>query len=94
MSVCVVGRPEPKILKDRGEILKITSSSMRGSMRGSDLQFYQGLMIELLKGGMLGHEFCVIVDEMGLAVKALQQGDRVIVSFQIAVDESYYCDKK
>jgi threonine dehydrogenase-like Zn-dependent dehydrogenase len=90
MSVCVVGRPEPKILKGRGEILKITSSSMRGS----NLQFYQRLVIELLKGGMLGHEFCVIVDEMGLAVKALQQGDRVIASFQIAVDESYYCNKK
>jgi threonine dehydrogenase-like Zn-dependent dehydrogenase len=90
MSVCAVGRPEPKVLKGRGEILNITSSSIRGS----NLQFYQGLVIELLKGGMLGHEFCVIVDEMGLAVKALQQGDRVIASFQIAVDESYYCDKK
>jgi threonine dehydrogenase-like Zn-dependent dehydrogenase len=90
MSVCVVGRSEPKILKGRGEILKITSSSMRGS----NLQSYQGLVIELLKGGMLGHRFCVIVDEIGLAVKALQQGNRVVVIFQITVDESYYYDKK
>jgi threonine dehydrogenase-like Zn-dependent dehydrogenase len=83
MSVCVVGCLEPKILK-------ITISSMRDS----NLQLYQGPVIELQKGDILSHELCGIIQEMGLAVKGRQQGNKVVASFQVAVNERHYCDRK
>jgi hypothetical protein len=48
MSVCVADCPKPEILKDCGKIFKI----IRSSTRGSDLQLYQGPVIELEKGNM------------------------------------------
>jgi threonine dehydrogenase-like Zn-dependent dehydrogenase len=41
----------------------------------------------LQKGGILGHEFCGIVDSMGPDVTNLKKGDRVVASFQIACGE-------
>ena len=40
--------------------------------------------MQLEKGGILGHEFMGIVDEVGSDVKTVKQGDRVVASFRIA----------
>jgi threonine dehydrogenase-like Zn-dependent dehydrogenase len=51
---------------------------------GSDLHLLDGSVIQLSKGDILGHEFCGVVEEVGLAVKKVQKGKRYVASFQIA----------
>ena len=53
-----------------------------------------GVIVELQKGDILGHEFCGRVDSTGPAVKNLKEGDRVVASFQIACGECMYCKRK
>lgn len=63
-------------------------------MCGSDLHLLHGIVIEMKKGDVLGHEFCGIVDEIGSAVSRVKNGDRVVASFQIACGDCYYCKQK
>lgn len=51
-------------------------------------------MIQLEAGDILGHEFCGIVESKGPGVKNLQEGDRVVASFQIACGACMYCQQK
>jgi threonine dehydrogenase-like Zn-dependent dehydrogenase len=61
-------------------ILKVTGSTVCGS----DLHLLHGVVVELEKGDILGHEFCGVVESKGPGVKDLEIGDRVVASFQIA----------
>ncbi|KAL8984680.1 MAG: hypothetical protein Q9177_004635 [Variospora cf. flavescens] len=89
-DVQLVETYKPKILEDRDVILKVTGSTICGS----DLHLYRGVVVELQKGDILGHEFCGKVDSVGPNVKNLKPGDRVVASFQIACGECMYCQKK
>ncbi|KAK5202334.1 hypothetical protein LTR47_011837 [Exophiala xenobiotica] len=89
-SVKVVDVSKPAIIEDRDVILKVTGSTVCGS----DLHLLHGSIVEMQKGDVLGHEFMGVVDKMGPAVKGLNKGDRVVVSFQIACGECFYCKKK
>lgn len=44
-----------------------------------------GALVEMQKGDILGHEFMGVVESAGPKVTKLNQGDRVVVSFQLAV---------
>jgi threonine dehydrogenase-like Zn-dependent dehydrogenase len=46
-----------------------------------------GVIVQLEKGDILGHEFCGKVESLGPGVKGPQKGDRVVASFQIACGE-------
>jgi threonine dehydrogenase-like Zn-dependent dehydrogenase len=89
-KVEMVDVPKPKVVEDRDVILKVTGSTICGS----DLHLLHGVVVELQKGDILGHEFCGVVDEIGPGVKNLKKGDRVVASFQIACGECFYCKKK
>ncbi|KAH8658166.1 chaperonin 10-like protein [Xylariales sp. PMI_506] len=89
-KVEIVEVPKPKILEDGDVILKVTGSTVCGS----DLHLLHGVVVELEKGDILGHEFCGIVDEVGPGVKSLKKGERVVASFQIACGDCFYCKKK
>jgi len=89
-DVRVIEAPKPAIIEPRDVILKVTGSTVCGS----DLHLLHGVIIEMQKGDILGHEFCGVVDELGPQVSGLSKGDRVVASFQIACGDCYYCKQK
>ena len=89
-SVKLVETFKPAKIEDTDVIVKTTGSTICGS----DLHLLHGVIIEMQKGDILGHEFCGKVDSVGPAVKNLKPGDRVVCSFQIACGECMYCKQK
>jgi len=89
-KVQVLTVPKPTIMEPRDVIVRVTGSTVCGS----DLHLLHGVVTEMQKGDILGHEFCGIVDEVGPNVRGLKKGQRVVASFQIACGDCYYCKKK
>jgi threonine dehydrogenase-like Zn-dependent dehydrogenase len=83
----VMNVPDPGIINPRDAIVQITSTCICGS----DLHMYDGYIPSVRRGDVMGHEFMGIVLETGPAVNNLQTGDRVIVPFNIACGNCYYC---
>jgi threonine dehydrogenase-like Zn-dependent dehydrogenase len=89
-SVAVERVPDPKIINPRDAIIRVTSTAICGS----DLHLYGGKVPTLMKGDILGHEFMGEVVELGPAVKNLEIGDRVVVPFNIACGNCFFCERK
>jgi threonine dehydrogenase-like Zn-dependent dehydrogenase len=82
--------PDPKI-KDPGDaIVKITSTAICGS----DLHLYDGYMPTMEEGDILGHENMGEVVEVGSEVKNLKVGDRVVIPFNIACGDCFFCKRE
>ena len=81
--------PDPKILNPGDAILKVTTTNICGS----DLHLLDGFIPALLPGDVLGHEFMGEIVEVGSGVKKLKKGDRVIVPFNIACGQCFFCKK-
>ncbi|QAT87996.1 zinc-binding dehydrogenase family oxidoreductase [Corallococcus coralloides] len=81
--------PDPKIEDPRDAIIRVT----RTAICGSDLHLLDGYMPTMKSGDVLGHEFMGEVMEIGSGVTKLQKGDRVIVPFNIACGECFFCQK-
>ncbi|NOK21760.1 zinc-dependent alcohol dehydrogenase [Corallococcus carmarthensis] len=81
--------PDPKIEDPRDAIIRVT----RTAICGSDLHLLDGYMPTMKSGDVLGHEFMGEVMETGSGVTRLKKGDRVIVPFNIACGECYFCQK-
>src|ERR1700722_16222670 len=81
--------PDPKIQEPTDAIIKITSTAICGS----DLHLYDGFMMGMEKGDVLGHEPMGIVVEVGSSVRKLKKGDRVVVPFVIACGHCFFCSK-
>jgi threonine dehydrogenase-like Zn-dependent dehydrogenase len=79
--------PDPTILNDRDAILRITLTAICGS----DLHIYNGFIPMMQEGDILGHEFMGEVVAVGKEVKNLQVGDRVVVPFNIACGNCWFC---
>ncbi len=88
-SVEVQSVPDPRILNDRDAIVKITSTAICGS----DLHLYDGYILTVKRGDVLGHEFMGEVVEVGNAVRNLAVGDRVVVPFPIACGACAACER-
>lgn len=82
--------PDPKILNSGDCIVKVTSTAICGS----DLHLYNGFMMGMMKGDILGHEFMGEVVEVGSAVRKLRVGDRVVVPFPIACGQCFACQEE
>jgi threonine dehydrogenase-like Zn-dependent dehydrogenase len=89
-SVKVVETFKPAKIEDTDVVVKVTGSTVCGS----DLHLYHGIVIELQKGDILGHEFCGVVDSVGSKINKVKPGDRVVCSFQIACGSCMYCKRK
>ncbi|OKL64150.1 hypothetical protein UA08_00335 [Talaromyces atroroseus] len=89
-SVKLVETAKPKIIDDTDVIIKITGSTICGS----DLHLYHGVVPEMKKGDIMGHEFCGVVESTGPKATKYKFGDRVVASFQIACGTCYYCQRK
>ena len=79
--------PDPRILNSRDAIVRVTSTAICGS----DLHLYDGLVPQMEKGDVLGHEFMGEVVEVGPAITNLEVGDRVVVPFPIACGACAAC---
>ncbi|TQR92817.1 zinc-dependent alcohol dehydrogenase [Paenibacillus ottowii] len=86
-NVVVKEVPEPKIKKPDDMIVKITSTAICGS----DLHLIHGMIPNLQENYVIGHEPMGIVEEVGPGVKNVKKGDRVIIPFNIACGECFFC---
>lgn len=82
--------PDPKILNPQDIIVRITSSAICGS----DLHIYDGAIPTMQKGDILGHEFMGEVVDTGPGVKKVKKGDKVVVPFNIACGNCFFCHKQ
>lgn len=79
--------PDPRIEQGRDAIVKVTSCAICGS----DLHLYDGFMMGMQSGDIIGHEFMGEVVEVGRDNKKLKVGDRVVVPFTICCGECEQC---
>ncbi|KAF7588537.1 hypothetical protein BBP40_005526 [Aspergillus hancockii] len=89
-SVAVVEMPKPRVIDEGDVIVKITGSTICGS----DLHLYHGVIPQLEKGDVLGHEFCGIVESVGPTAKKVKVGDRVVAAFPIACGACMNCKQQ
>lgn len=82
--------PDPEIIDAKDVIVKVTTCAICGS----DLHMYDGYVVEMHKGDILGHEFMGEVVEIGRDVKNLQIGDRIVVPFCIGCGECEFCQRE
>jgi glutathione-independent formaldehyde dehydrogenase len=78
-EVAVEEVPDPRIEQPNDVIVRITSTCVCGS----DLHMYEG-RTAAEPGLILGHENLGVVDEVGSGVTTLEQGDRVVMPFNVA----------
>ncbi|MEA2778510.1 MAG: hypothetical protein QOK29_54 [Rhodospirillaceae bacterium] len=79
--------PDPKIEHPRDAIIKVTTCAICGS----DLHLYNGFMLGMRSGDVMGHEFMGEVVEVGPENRKLRVGDRVVVPFTIVCGECEQC---
>jgi threonine dehydrogenase-like Zn-dependent dehydrogenase len=79
--------PDPQIEQPRDAIVKVTSCAICGS----DLHLYDGYMLGMKSGDIIGHEFMGEVVEVGPENRFLEVGDRVVVPFTITCGECDQC---
>lgn len=81
--------PDPKIEHPRDAIIKVTACAICGS----DLHIFDGVIPQMKRGDVLGHETMGEVVEVGSENKKLKVGDRVVVPFTIACGECFFCQR-
>lgn len=79
---------DPEIIHADDIIVKVTSTAICGS----DLHLIHGMVPNMPKGFILGHETMGIVEEVGKEVHKVKKGDRVIVPFPISCGHCWYCE--
>jgi glutathione-independent formaldehyde dehydrogenase len=78
-DVAVEEVPDPRIEHPNDVIVRVTSSGICGS----DLHMYEGRTVAE-PGIVFGHENLGVVEDVGSGVTALEQGDRVVMPFNVA----------
>ena len=80
--------PDPVLLEPSDAIVRVGLTAICGS----DLHLYHG-KAPLEPGDTIGHEAIGVVDAVGSSVKRFAPGDRVVVSFDIACGDCWFCRK-
>ncbi|MTI82672.1 MAG: glutathione-dependent formaldehyde dehydrogenase [Firmicutes bacterium] len=78
---------DPKIEKKDDAVVKVTATAICGS----DLHLVHGLVPNMPKNFILGHETMGVIEEVGPSVNDFKKGDRVIVPFPVACGHCWYC---
>ncbi|CAI7665045.1 unnamed protein product [Penicillium pancosmium] len=86
-KVKLVEMPKPSVIDPGDVIVKVTGSTICGS----DLHLYHGVIPQLEKGDVLGHECCGVVERVGPEADRVEVGERVVVSFPIACGDCDNC---
>ena len=80
--------PDPAIEHERDAIIRVSTCAICGS----DLHLYDGFMMGMKDGDIVGHEFMGEVVECGtVAGQKLRKGDRIVVPFTIICGECDQC---
>ena len=79
--------PDPKIEHPRDAVIKVSTCAICGS----DLHLFDGFMLGMKSGDIIGHEFMGEVVEVGRDNPALKVGDRVVVPFTICCGQCEQC---
>ena len=87
--VAVEDRPRPSIQDATDAVVRITKTAICGS----DLHFYHG-RIPMAPGFVVGHEMLGIVEDVGIDVRTLKAGDRVVVSDIAACGSCWFCRRR
>ncbi|KAL6238230.1 hypothetical protein BDW75DRAFT_237535 [Aspergillus navahoensis] len=86
-SVGIVEMPKPRVVDAGDVIVRVTGSTVCGS----DLHLYHGVIPQIQKGDVLGHECCGVVESVGPESTKYKPGQRVVVSFPIACGTCRRC---
>ncbi len=89
-AVRVAEVPPPQ-LQDPGDALVRVRTA---SVCGSDLHLLHGRIPGMRSGGVIGHEFVGVVEEVGPAVSRVKPGDRVVGSFLIVCGQCWFCRRR
>ena len=81
---------DPSIENNRDIIIKVTSCAICGS----DLHLMNGFMPTMESGDILGHEAMGEVVEISKSHTKFAIGDRVVVPFNLACGECFFCRKQ
>ena len=81
--------PRPQVEEPTDVVLRVT----RTAICGSDLHVLHGRIPGMLPGGVLGHEFVGVVEDVGSGVGAVSEGDRVLASFTIPCGSCWFCGR-
>ena len=81
---------DPEILNPHDAIVRVTLTAIYGS----DLHLYDGYIPSMKSGDILGHESMGEIVEVGSANKNLKKWDRVVVPFNIACGNCFFCTGK
>lgn len=79
--------PDPRIERPDDIIVRLTASGICGS----DLHLVHGIVPDLPKDFVIGHEPLGIVEEVGPEVTRVKKGDRVVIPFSVSCGECFYC---
>lgn len=85
-KIAVADVPEPAIEDPRDAIVRVSISAICAS----DLHFVHG-KAPLERGEPIGHEAVGVVEAVGPGVSRFATGDRVVVAFNIACGECWFC---
>ncbi|MBM7707149.1 S-(hydroxymethyl)glutathione dehydrogenase/alcohol dehydrogenase [Chryseomicrobium aureum] len=77
---------DAKLEKSDDIVVRITTTAICGS----DLHIYRGA-VPARKGYVIGHEPMGIVEEVGPDVTSVKKGDRVVIPFNVACGDCFYC---
>jgi threonine dehydrogenase-like Zn-dependent dehydrogenase len=80
--------PDPVLMEPSDAIVRVALTAICGS----DLHLYHG-KAPLEPGDTIGHEAIGLVEAVGSSVKRFAPGDRVVVSFDIACGDCWFCRK-
>lgn len=78
---------DARIEKPDDVLVRITSTAICGS----DLHIYNGEIPNMPDNFIIGHEPMGIVEEVGPEVSRVKKGDRVIIPFNVACGQCWYC---
>jgi len=78
---------DPRLINPQDAIVKVTTAAICGS----DLHLYDGYIPSMQKGDILGHETMGEVVEIGVGVKKLKVGDKVVIPFDIGCGKCHHC---
>ncbi|MGZ3218235.1 zinc-dependent alcohol dehydrogenase [Paracoccus sp. T5] len=81
---------DPRIEEPDDIIIKVTACAICGS----DLHLMDGCMPTMESGDVLGHETMGEVVETGSGHSKFKQGDKVVVPFNLACGQCFFCQKQ
>ncbi|MFN2450757.1 MAG: alcohol dehydrogenase catalytic domain-containing protein [Candidatus Dormibacteria bacterium] len=79
----------PTIEEPGDVVVRVTTTAICGS----DLHILNGRIPGMVPGGVLGHEFIGVVEEVGSDVGKVREGDRVLASFIVPCGQCWYCTR-